>query len=403
MGYMIGIVGKPNAGKSTFFAAATLANVPIANYPFTTIKPNHGIGYVRTHCVCREFNVRDQPVNSICIDGSRLIPVELIDCAGLVPGAWQGRGLGNQFLDEVRKADVLIHVVDASGSTDIEGKVCQPGDHDPNEDVKFLENELDMWTLQIVKKDWEKLAKRTEGSKDSFVEQLESRLSGLSISKAHILGALTRSSVDGAKGSTWNEEALKLFLHNLRGIAKPMMIAANKIDLPYAEKNVEALKGTGYHAVPCCAEAELALRRASEKGFIEYVPGDSNFRILKLEGLINAQREALEVIREKILLPWGSTGVQGCLDQAYLKLLGMIVVYPVTDVDRLTDHQGRVLPDAYLVPYGTTAKDFAFRLHSELGESFIYAIEVRSKMRVGEDYRLKDRDVISIVSAKKRG
>ena len=112
---IVGVVGKPNVGKSTFFSAATLAHVAIANYPFTTIKPNRGMGYVRTPCVCQEFNVTDTPGNSTCINRIRLVPVELVDCAGLVPGAWQGRGLGNQFLDEIRQADALIHIVDAVG------------------------------------------------------------------------------------------------------------------------------------------------------------------------------------------------------------------------------------------------------------------------------------------------
>ncbi len=111
----VGIVGKPNAGKSTFFSAATLTVVPIANYPFTTIKPNRGISYLRTRCVCRELGVQDRPRNSRCVDGERFIPVELIDCPGLVPGASTGRGLGNQFLDDLRKADALIHVIDARG------------------------------------------------------------------------------------------------------------------------------------------------------------------------------------------------------------------------------------------------------------------------------------------------
>jgi len=172
-------VGKPNVGKSTFFSAATLANVPIANYPFTTIKPNVGIGYVRTHCVCREFNVTDTPGNSTCINGIRLIPVELVDCAGLVPGAWQGRGLGNQFLDEIRQADALIHIVDASGSTDSEGRPCDAGAHDPAEDVRFLERELDMWMLQIVKKEWDRAVRRVEGAKEDLAIILEEKLSGL--------------------------------------------------------------------------------------------------------------------------------------------------------------------------------------------------------------------------------
>jgi len=400
---MVGIVGKPNVGKSTFFSAATLAPAEIANYPFTTIKPNRGIGYVRTPCVCREFNVKDNPVNSLCINGIRLIPVELIDCAGLVPGAWQGRGLGNQFLDEIRKADALIHIVDASGGTDIEGRTCKPGTHDPVEDARFLEVEITMWMVNILKRDWPKIARKaeTESSVD-LLKALEERLSGLQIKRTHIFEAIRTAELNPEKPTSWSEEDFIKFVDTLRKVAKPMLIAANKIDIPPAEENVERLKKLGYIVVPCCAEAELALRRASEKNLIEYTPGDCNFKILQREKLTENQLKALETIRQKILLKYGSTGVQDAINTAFFKLLNMIVVYPVEDIEHLTDHKGNVLPDAYLVPYGTTAREFAYIIHSELGETFIYAIEARNKKRVGETYILKDRDVISIVSAKKR-
>src|SRR5271157_5635220 len=134
---LVGVVGKPNVGKSTFFAAATLKDVPIADYPFTTIQANVGVAYLRTKCVCKEMGVTDKPRNSICVDGTRLIPVKLVDVAGLVEGASEGRGLGNQFLDEVRQADALIQVVDASGSTDSEGRKVPPGSNDPLKDIEM--------------------------------------------------------------------------------------------------------------------------------------------------------------------------------------------------------------------------------------------------------------------------
>jgi len=400
---LVGVVGKPNVGKSTFFSAATLVSVPIANYPFTTIKPNRGMGYVRTPCVCTEFNVKDEPVNSACLNGVRLIPVEIIDCAGLVRDAWKGRGLGNQFLDEIRRADALIHIVDAAGATDSEGKQCEPGTNDPLDDVKFLEKELDMWLFQIVKKDWDKIARRVEGTKEDLSLVLEDRLSGLAISRGHISNALEKADLDAESPTSWNDEDLVRLVHEIRTRSKPMLIAANKIDLPYVEENVERLRDSGHHVIPCCAEAELALRRASERGLTDYKPGDSNFNILKPSELRPEQSSALETVKEKILMKWGSTGVQESINFAFFKLLGMITIYPVEDAEKLTDHKGRVLPDAYLARYGTTARQFAYMIHTDLGEGFIFGIEVRSKMRIGEDYVLKDRDVISIASAKKRG
>lgn len=399
---MLGVIGKPNTGKSTFFSAATLAHAEIANYPFTTIKPNRGVGYVRTPCVHPEFKVTDNPRNSLCTNGVRLIPVELIDVAGLVPGAWEGRGLGNQFLDEIRRADALIHIVDASGGTDCEGRVCKPGEHDPLEDVQFLEREITMWMTTIFKKDWPKLSRSVEADKKGIYGLLEDRFNGLGIKRSHVSEATRKAGLNPDKVTAWSDIDFEKFVGTLRCVAKPMLIVANKIDLPTAKANVERLKKLDYTVIPCSAEAELALRRAAEKNLIEYTPGDAGFNIAQAEKLSETQTKALEAIREKILTTNGSTGVQEAINTAYFKLLDMIAVYPVEDVEHLADHNGRVLPDTYLVPKGTTARQFAYIIHTELGESFIYAIDARDKKRIGEDAILKDRDVISVVSARKR-
>jgi ribosome-binding ATPase len=399
---LLGVVGKPNTGKSTFFSAATLAAAEIANYPFTTIKPNRGVGYVRTPCVHEEFKVKDNPKNSLCLDGTRMVPVELIDIAGIVPGAWEGRGLGNQFLDEIRRADALVHVVDASGGTDCEGKSCKPGEHDPLEDVRFLEREITMWMVTILKKDWAKIARTAEQDKKGIAHHLEERLTGLSIRRQCVNEAIRKAGLNIEKPATWTDEDFYRFVDNLRRISKPMLIVANKIDLPTAEANVKRLKELDYIVIPCSAEAELALRRAAEKQLIDYKPGDCDFKITQPEKLSAGQIKALESIREKVLQKNGSTGIQNAMNMAYFKLLNMITVYPVEDLEHLADHNGRVLPDTYLVPQGTTARQFAYIIHTDLGESFIYAIDARDKRRIGEEAILKDRDVISIISAKKR-
>jgi ribosome-binding ATPase YchF (GTP1/OBG family) len=399
---LLGVVGKPNTGKSTFFSAATLVAAEIANYPFTTIKPNRGVGYVRTPCVHSEFKVQDNPRNSLCIEGTRLIPVELIDIAGIVPGAWEGRGLGNQFLDEIRRADALIHIVDASGGTDCEGKSCKPGEHDPLEDVKFLEREITMWMVNILKKDWSRIARTAEADKKGIAHHLEDRLTGLSIKRQCINEAVRRANLNLDKPASWTEEDFYNFVDNLRRISKPLLIVANKIDLPTARENVERMKKLDYIVIPASAEAELVLRRAAEKQLIDYKPGDKDFKITHPDKLSVGQVKALEQVKEKILKPNGSSGVQEAINTAYFKLLDMITVYPVEDLEHLSDHNGRVLPDVYLIPKGTTAHLFAYVIHTELGENFLYAIDARDKRRIGEDAILKDRDVISIVSAKKR-
>lgn len=399
---LVGVVGKPNTGKSTFFSGLTLIPIPIENRPFTTIKPNRGIAYLRSPCVCREFDVTDQPQNSICINGTRLIPIELIDCAGLIPGSWRGKGLGNYFLDEIMKADALVHIVDVAGATDEEGNSCKPGTRNPITDVEFLDYEITMWLMRIIKKDWKRICQKVATARITFEDLLLNRLSGLSIKKPHIITALKQMEIDVDTPSKWTEEDIVSFTKELRKISKPMIIAANKIDLPYAEANIKLLREKGYNVVPCCAEAELALRRAAEKGLIDYIPGACNFNILKPNVLTSDQKNALITIKSRILERWGSTGVQEVLNRTFFNLLQMIVVYPVENVERLSNHDGQVLPDVYLIPYGTTAKEFAYMIHTELGEGFIHAINVRTKRRLGEGYILKEGDVIKIFSAKRR-
>jgi ribosome-binding ATPase YchF (GTP1/OBG family) len=396
------MVGKPNVGKSTFFSAATLIPVPVENRPFTTIKPNRGIAYVRSSCVCHEFGVCDDPQQSVCIDGVRLIPIELVDCAGLVPDAWQGRGLGNFFLDEIRKADALIHVIDAAGATDAEGRPCTPGSQDPLEDVRFLEHELTMWLVQILQKDWRRLSQSIATIHGNLVDELYNKLSGLAIPKLAIAEAIRNSALDPERPIEWTTADLRLFANQLRQLAKPMLIAANKIDLSSSEQNIQRLQKMDYLVIPCSAEAELILRRAANQDLISYRPGDSTFQFKHPDKLTKQQRQVLDTIEKQILARWETTGIQSALNRAFYDLLQMITVYPVENIERLSDHNGNILPDAFLVPTGTTAKEFAYRIHSDLGEGFLYAIDARSHKRLGEDYLIADRDVIKIVSTKRR-
>jgi len=385
----LGIVGKPNTGKTTLFNALTACNAPVAPYPFTTIEPNVGITYIRSRCPCSELGVKCNPQNSRCVEGTRFVPTRVIDVAGLIEGAHRGRGLGNRFLDSLRMAAVLIHVVDASGSTDSEGRPCEPGSHDPLQDLEFLEREIDLWLKGILSAEWERLERRAKTERVDFVEGLASRLSGLGITKTQIATALKEAGFD-----------LEKFCSELRRISKPMLIAANKMDVQGAEKNIERLKATGRVVVPVSAEAELILRRAEERGMISYVPGASDFQITS-KSLSPRQLSALEKVRE-LLKKWGSTGVQELVDKAIKEVLGMIVVYPVDDETKLTDKKGNVLPDAFLVPRGITAREFAYKIHTELGETFLYAINARTKMRLADDYQLRDGDIIRIVAAKGR-
>jgi ribosome-binding ATPase YchF (GTP1/OBG family) len=399
---LIGLIGKANVGKSTFFNAATELMAQAANYPFTTIKPNLGVGYARVKCVCKEFGVQDNPVHSMCVDGNRFIPIKLIDVAGLVPGAHNGRGLGNKFLDDARQADVLIHVVDASASTDSEGKSVPLGAGDPLYDVKFVEDEFDLWLASIISRDWNKLAREAESQAQKLENMLSKRLTGLAIEEPHIVKALEETGLRSKKATLWKEEDLFNFCKKLRASAKPILISANKADLPTAENIITKLKSLGLDVIPCIAEAEILLRRATKKGFLHYLPGDNSFTIKSGVILNEPQKKALDAIYS-LIAKYGSTGVQETINLACFKLLKLIVVYPVQDEIKLMDKKGNILPDAYLLTEGSTAKDLATAIHADIGRGFLYAIDARSKQRVGAEYKLKNNDVVKIVSAASSG
>ena len=400
---LVGVVGKPNVGKSTFFAAATLKDVPIADYPFTTIQPNVGVAHLRTECVCREMGVTDNPRNSVCMDGSRLVPVKIVDVAGLVEGASKGKGLGNQFLDDVRQADALIQVVDASGSTDSEGRKVPPGSHNPVEDVAMVEREFDLWMFGIIKKDWEKAARSLEQTGGKIAEHLAERLSGLSVTFADVEQVVLRLRLRTEKPSAWTDEQIMQFVVETRRLTKPSLVAANKADLPSSGANIESLRKTGRKIVPCASEAELLLRKAADHGLVKYGPGDPRFEVTEPQRLSPAQSSALKMVEDKVMRAYGGTGVQDAINRAFFDLLGAIVVFPVEDETRLTDKEGRVLPDAFLLKGGATALDLARSVHSELAEGFLYAIDARSGKRLGADHLLKNRDIVKIVSSGKRG
>jgi ribosome-binding ATPase YchF (GTP1/OBG family) len=394
----IGIVGKPNVGKSTFFCAATLASAEIANYPFTTIKANRGVAFVRGRCPHLDFNTQCVPRNAGCDGGTRMIPIELLDVAGLVPEASQGRGLGNQFLDDLRQANALIHVVDASGSTDMEGNAIPPGSHDPVEDIKFLEREIALWIRGIMEKGWEKASRQAHMSGQPVAPVIHDRLTGLGVTEAQVLAALREANLPDNPMS-WEAEELLRIADAVRRYSKPMIIALNKADLAVDVALDRLSKAAGGMSIPTTAESELALRRAAKAKLVDYIPGEDHFKVTEPSKLNANQAKALEKIGEGVKRLQG-TGIQKCLEKAAFELLDLIIVYPVEDESRLTDHDGRVLPDAFLVPKGTTARGLAYKVHTDLGEGFIRAINVRTHRTVGHDYVLQNNDVLTIISRK---
>lgn len=387
---LVGLIGKPSTGKSTFFKACTLAEVAIANYPFTTIEPNEGVGYVKVDCIDKEFNRQCNPRVGFCINHKRFVPVKLIDVAGLVPGSYEGKGMGNQFLDDLNQADVLIHIVDASGSTNEKGEVVEIGTYNPINDIKFLENELDQWFLRIFKKGWDKFARQIRGEKLKIEFAVAKQMSGLKVTEDIASEVLKKIDLD-KDVLKWNEKDILKLCSELRKRTKPIVIAANKVDL--TDKFVKELEK--HNIIPCSAEAELALREAAKDNLIDYIPGENNFSI---KGKINdKQKKALEYIKKTVLDKYGNTGVQNILDYAVFNLLDYLAIFP-GGINKLEDSEGRVLPDCFLLKNGSTALDFAYTIHTDLGENFIRAIDVRTKRVIGREHKLKNRDVIEIIT-----
>ncbi|MCP3684875.1 MAG: redox-regulated ATPase YchF [bacterium] len=394
---LIGVVGKANVGKSTFFKAATLAEVEIANYPFATIKPNHGVGFVKIECAEKHFNVTCNPRVGYCINGKRFVPVDMLDVAGLVPGAHEGKGMGNQFLDDLNQADALIHVVDISGSTNEKGESVGPGKHDPVIDVRFLEIELDMWYLNMLKKAWDKFVRQQSQENSDIEKALHKQFAGIGANENMIMDTLIELELNEKKPITWSEEEIKSFAVSLRKKTKPMIIAANKIDLPGASENYERVKKEFPDSVilPCSAESELALKEAAKHELIKYLPGTNDFEIADDSKLSDKQKQALEFIKKEVLVKHKSTGVQEIINSAVFDVLKYIAIFP-GGVNKLEDKDGNVLPDCFLLPENSTALDFAFRIHTDIGNAFIKAIDVKTKRTVGKEHPLKTGDVIEI-------
>ncbi len=389
---LVGLVGKPNCGESTFFKAATLIDVLIANYPFATIKPNHGIAYVKINDLAKDFGKVSNPREGYVKSGFRFVPFELLDVAGLVAGASEGKGLGNEFLNDLSKADAFIHVVDMSGESDGEGKPCE--NYYPGEDIKMIENELDLWYLGILKKVWATFARTVEMQKKKFEEAVAKQFSGLKVKEEDVRYVVLKSKLNQEKPTNWNDVDLANFARMLRKHTKPMIIAANKVDRPNGEENFKKVKKEfDYPIVPCFADGELSLRQADKARLIEYIPGENDFKIKK--EVSGKQKEALDSIK-KIIDIFGNTGIQEVLNKVIFDILKYVAIYPAGA--KLSDSKGNVLPDCYLMPPGSTALDFAYRLHSDIGRDFVKAMHVKTKQAVGKDYVIKSGDGLEILT-----
>ena len=399
----IGIIGKTNTGKTTFFNSATLSSSEISTYPFTTKTPESSIANAITLCVHMEFNVQDEPNNSKCMDGWRYVPVELIDLPGLIKDAWKGKGLGNQFLSIAAQSDALLHVVDCSGSIDASGKISEVGTGDPVSDFADIEEELIMWYQKILEGNRDKVSKNINSGTE-LVDALTDLYMGIGVKKNHVIKALKISELEEKKFDDYDSQDTKQLAKILRKISKPTLIVANKIDVPGADKNFNRLRERYNEVitVPASADSELTLRRAEQQQLIKYSPGSEQFDIVNLEILNKKQKSALDFIKKDIMGEYMRTGVQFAINVTVFKLLKMNSVYPVANEDTLSDKKGRILPDLILVKEGATIKDLANEIHTDLAKGLLYGKDLRYNLRLPTHYQLRDRDVVSLISATKK-
>ncbi|MDE1865476.1 MAG: YchF-related putative GTPase [Candidatus Micrarchaeota archaeon] len=385
---LIGIIGAPNKGKSTLFSALTMHDVAIADYPFTTIDPNKGIAYATDKCPHVELGVGCKARNSLCVNGIRQIPVNVMDVAGLVEGAHLGKGMGNKFLNDLASADALVIVADASGKTDAAGNPTSS--HDPVEDVEMVRDELAEWLSDIIRRHMKAISKQSDG-----ISALAEVLTGLKIGKDTIAAAVAKNELSSSRVE-WDDEGVAKFSATILEYAKPWIVVANKMDSPGSESGASSLERKyGKERVFRMSSAvELALEKAERSGMIKWA-GERDFSIV---GNASAeQKRALDYMRS--YLAGHGMASRALINRVVFELLGNIVVYPVEDEHKYSDSMGNVLPDAILLHKGATAQDLAAVIHTEIADKMLYAIDARKKMRMAKDHRLQDGDIVKIVSA----
>lgn len=399
MGILVGIVGKPSSGKTTFLNALCATDAKTGNYPFTTIEPNQGVGFVTTPCLCNELGVKCNARNSECIDQIRKIPVKVIDVAGLVPGAYEGRGMGNQFLSDLAQADILIHVVDISGSLNEDGEDVEPGTHDPMKDVLFLENEIAQWILGILKKDWIRATRKIKSERGNIVDYITDKLTGLKITRSAVLQAISAVDLSTSTSAEWSDQDLLHLSCQIRKIGKPIIIAANKVDRPTSKANYEKLSAEMRDTivVPTAALIDIVLEGLKKQKKVEYF--SESGRLSVAGDLSPKEEEIIKKIQKEILNEYKTTGVFETLNKAIFDVLNLFPVYPVADVTHFSDKDGLILPDVFLVKKGTTIKEFAGMIHQDFMKNFIYGIDARVNRKISEKHELKSNDVVKIVAA----
>ncbi|KAK3052280.1 hypothetical protein LTR09_006490 [Extremus antarcticus] len=414
---LIALVGKPSSGKSSTLNSLTDTTAKVGNFPFTTIDPNRAVGYLHIPCACSRTTLpgntpsspseppplqsRCKPNYGACQQGTRSVPIELLDVAGLVPGAHQGKGLGNKFLDDLRSADALIHVVDVSGTTDSEGKATRG--YDPSVDIAWLRDEIVRWVLGNLMQKWGGVKRRHTAIKATAVETLQGQFSGYGANSQVIARTLDKLALKQAL-QDWDDATIQKVVEAFVDEKFPTVIALNKIDHPDADKNISkiAKQQPPERLVLCSAISEVFLRRLVKQGFVLYIPGsefvDTREDLLEngtspeeveLKEMDEKLKTRIENLKDMVLFRFGSTGVNQVLSRAS-EVLGLVPVFPVRNIgsfgsgDAGTAGGDRavVFRDCVLVKKGSTVGDVYRKV---MGDAPLAFTETVGGVRVSED------------------
>jgi len=247
-----------------------------------------------------------------------------------------------------------------------------------------------MWLFGILKKNWNKTVRRIQMEKRDPARFISEQLAGLGFDEMTIKESMRAVGLEVEK---MDDGSLVKFADELMKRRFRIVIAGNKADKA-SDENLKKIQDVG--GIVCSAMYEFTLKTATQNGYIKYIPGDDHFEILK--ELNEKQKKALDMIAG-FMKRHGGTGVQQALNRTVFDMLDYIVVYPVEDENRYTDTKGNILPDAFLVKKGTTARELAYMIHTDIGKNYIYAVDARKKIRIAEDHELENGDVIKIVSS----
>ena len=355
------------------------------------------MGYLQIDCACARYDLSDKcsPNHGSCQDGRRSVPIELLDVAGLVPGAHEGKGLGNKFLDDLRHADALVHVVDVSGTTDAEGKATRG--YDPAQDIVWLRSEIVQWIQGNLMEKWGSIKRRHVAVKATAVETLQAQFSGYGSTASVVARTLDRLDLKEPL-EQWSDETISKVVNAFTDEKFPTVFALNKIDHADADKNVSkiAKMQDPNSIVLCSAISEVFLRRLVKQGFIKYIEGgefvDTREDLIAagdpngggLKEMDEKLKNRLENLRDMVLYRFGSTGVVQVLSKA-AELLGLVPVFPVRNITTFSSGTGRVnavFRDCVLVKKNTTVGQVARKF---MGDAPLAFVEGIGGIRVAED------------------